>query len=581
VLVHAGDSGEGDVACAGVYTIATSKKIKGTERERVVVFGIDVDFTIAVDRPSLVKLVFVAISRAADQLVLVSRRHPHELLAEILKPVTDLLGGGLTAAPPRARPRALPTINVAGAGGVAGSQGLCSSPAVPAVVGSTDRSPVLDLGAAHGDEDFLGVYAEALVAHALGVPLATAVDVRPERAAHLRGFGREEGKYVLRTDPNSVAALRAVVAEVAALPGTAAYVHAMLKYSCLVGRAWTVSDRLRATAARPTEAAGNVAAWLLGAAAVDPAKAAVAYLVRGAEQLVSVRAGGTAAAIGDPGLILYEADLVIDKLPVELKYVAALTDEHRRQAAIYACLLGAPRALLVNLRRGVAEWVAAAPHRLVTSVARATLALREARSRAIGPLRQQTVAPPAGLNTGCVISLDTEYDEAGTTLEFSAVAASLDDWSVLGVFDVRHPGVAENTDAAEFKKSGGKPDVYKLTGLKREGARDVPLAPGFTRTAHEAFRRWCDGLPLLRTFVHWGGQERALTADGAVTLDVLHKVFRPWLHANNAPREKLTTLASAAAQVMPQCAFAPHRAFEDAVAALAVLVATTDFSSRL
>jgi hypothetical protein len=268
--------------------------------------------------------------------------------------------------------------------------------------------------------------------------------------------------------------------------------------------------------------------------------------------------------------------LIVNGVPIEIKYCAALAPEHRRQAAIYASLLNVSRAILINVREANAEWVGAAPRRQVTNVAKAAIALREGRKQALGPLREKAIAPPEGLQTGCVVSLDSEYCLDGAIIELSAIAFNIDTGDVLSVFDYRHPAVDETCPSVHQKEWT---DVYALTGLV---PRRTPqqVTPSANAALLSSFARWRRSLPVQRSLVHWAGSEKLL-AETEHCVDLHRSVFHAWLAVNKMPRVGLTTLTDAASQTVPMYPFAAHRAFEDALAAMMVLVATTDFSGRL
>ncbi len=574
-LVHV-LSGVSDAAHQGsVHIIANSRKIKGTERTRVVVYGADLDYSIVVSRESLIKMAFVALSRARDRLAIVMRNRCSCLLAAALKPVLDITGGAPATliAPLRERLQddRPPYIHVTGDSALVGQSGLCTSDAIPARVAAAPlEMPKLCLGEARADADFLGVYAEALAAQAMGANLARSVTViaEPDRSQH--GFCRVGTDFAVRVAPGAVDSIKKVVDEIStARFGCAPYLHAVLKYSVLIGRAWTVSARLLERVEDSLGEASRIAAWIFSEVGVRAPE--VKYLVRGEHDLRCVRAP---AGTPSPGTINYEVDMVVGGTPVELKYCGETTAAHRRQAAIYACLLGAEKTLLVNMRLGVAEWIAAADRRTVENVARAAIVLRDARARAIGPLAPRVVAPPSGVVTRCIISVDTESNEQGDILELSAVAFDADEWAVLGVFDSRAAGVTERERPSHIRRSGAL-DISSLTGLewKRGFARDDRLVG--------RFRDWFCNLSARRVFIHWGGSERNLVGPEETVIDVLHCVFRPWLAVGGAPRQGMTTLGDAVTQTAPRFNFMMHRAFEDAVATMAVFTATLNFGGRL
>ncbi len=93
--------------------------------------------------------------------------------------------------------------------------------------------------------------------------------------------------------------------------------------------------------------------------------------------------------------------------------------------------------------------------------------------------------------------------------------------------------------------------------------------------------------PVPPVYLHWGGSEKALLGEHAKTLDVYMSCFVPWLElkggggAGVKRRQGDTGLGCAMQQLVPHLPFVPHQAFEDALATLAVLLATVNFGGKL
>lgn len=565
-----------DNSISADYCIATSMKVKGTERDHVIVFGVDISYSIKVDLPKLIKTIFVALSRARDILELITRDFPEERVAIIMSPIIGTRPS-TTLEPWNKGPKYLPYIQVASTNALASTQGLCTS-GVSVTVADKIQSPThLTLPGNHGDDDFLGIYAEALLAHALGVPLARKVTVLAECDPAKRGFGRsEDGTCTLRVEARSVDKLQMMV-DSAVQMGTESYTHAALRYSALAGRVWTVSERIGKSRYNVSE----LASWLLdllqlkGQGQPTDATPTVRYCVGGCLDLKFTRLLESNTS-SSPGRIVYEIDFIINGVPVEIKYVAELTIEHRRQAAIYAAIIGAPRALLLNMRTGVAEWILAPPMRHLTEVARALLSLREAHSCAIGPLCSRTITPPPELAAAaeCVIAIDTECTVMGEIVEISAIAFNIIGCCIHDVFDLRHPSAIE-TPQPKCTERKQLFDLLEDAGLK------VPLnLPKWS--GEKQLRLWIANLPFpRRVFVHWAGAERTLLGEEERTLDGLHAIFRPWLELGKVGRRNHTRLIDAVGQMVPSVQTIPHRAFEDAIATMSVVVAATKFTGRV
>ena len=596
-------------AARPAYAIATATKLKGTERARVVVFGADLDYDLALSRPAQLKRLFVALSRARDELVVVLRTRIDSGVFAALAPLRASFAKAqvVAAAPDRAaaagdRIAARPLKVVDDLAG-------CSAIRVM----STPRGVAPALGVpVDNDADFVGLYAEALVASALGLPLATrvvVVEAAPQESEHVKRVLGADGTltYVVRCRTRRAAAIRAEIATAsdAAAGGDSAYLHCMLVFCATIGTAWTVSKRLAHATAEFAPKAEAAAAWLRaaapgarfawGATAVHCVAAARSPHAR-SPHARSPHADAPSADIDDPSAagavpVAYEPDLVAwddagaPALVVELKHVAELGATHRRQAAVYAAILNAPRALLLNLRDGAAEDVAAAAHPEFARAVRAVSAIRAGRSAAarrsaVGPAADFAgVAAPEGFAPACVIALDIETAVGGLVTEVGAAAFSAVDWRLLGTFAEIAPGVIAGRRVARPGTAAHR--VELVTGL---GVADAAALAESQAALRRRLLDFADGFAPVgaRTWATYGGGDAAWL--GEPTVDVLHRMFRPWRErvggeSAAASLELAATLSASIPGDSPLkprsgCVFAPHVAFEDAIATAAVLAAT-------
>ena len=547
------------VACgpsAGAdYVFATSRAVKGTERSRVVVYGADLGYELSIDALALAKLVFVAISRARDELVLVVRPGLQPRAGAIISPIAGA-GRAVRAAVAVAREKQKKaTISVATGPDENDLAGISGHSALPARILRSFRGGALGL-VARGDADFVGVLAETAVAHALGVDTDLNIKIVAEPNPHRRGLFPGQ----LRVEPHACDAIAAHFADSSA---RAAYRHASLLFAAAAGRPWTTSDRFATQDIDARAAADSVRAFAPGTPQHRCRKAQQTRPDRSAANSVEIR---------------YELDLVFPGVVVELKHTHELTAAHRRQTAVYAALEAIPSAVLYNLADGSIEVIAAARLDDVSRVARAVVAIRGARARAIGALAGTGIA---ATTRECVISVDTET--GGSSLgappltEIGALAFLRTTGEIIGVYHEIAPGVAASgasgarAPGARARSFPGSPAaIEELTALR---VIDAELATAAAETLRHNFREWVENLSGSRSFVHWGGSEAALVAGLGETIDVRERIFRPWL--GTQARQGQTTLGDAAAQLLPGQEFAFHRAFEDALATAAVFVAAS------
>ena len=571
-----------------VYIAATSRKIKGTERDAVVVYGADVEYG-GVEISSLAKMLFVALSRARKTLHIVVRKLTGQRIGKLLAPVVEFLGGARIINSVVSKPTLRNTVPVvdSGMGDVSGSYGICYSDALsPEVLTRMDVDPVtID---SKGDSDFVGCFAEALVAEAMGVDLALEVVIVEEPDRNKRGIYYDPicREYAIRSAKNmQLEYEEMVVARRAADRTFLAYEHARMKFSVLCGKVWTVSrhvvadrDHYKTMQAQAARLVGSLFGADGGAAMIS-SHAGVEYSVMFEHELTTERDGSRA------GSVVYVPDLMIDGIPVELKHTDETTPNHRRQAGIYAALRGAPYAILVNTKLGMAERIKPLTTDAVEATSRALLAMSVGQA-ALSRLEARAIRPPKSLTPSCIVSVDVEKSVDGHVTEIGAVAFSATDRAVISTFRAVADGVGvaprpgDEPATLGYLRPGGyniwAEKIEQMTGLRVEN-RDAFAAGSKALVAR--FRTWARSLPTLRTFIYWGGSEAELLSGVAgETCDVYNGLFRPWLDHGGQMRQGSCRLSDAAQQVVGGFKFTPHRAYEDALATGSVFVGIVSFS---
>jgi hypothetical protein len=621
--------GEEKIPDGDVFVLATSRRIKGTERDNVVVFGADRDYNILVHDSTLAKLFYVAISRARDSLVLVTQRLERQriklLLDTFVRACTPpggasvVMSAGAVSRPRKQKLVSVPVTGESLAAGGAGVADIAYAPDVPWSAAPAALPRLCEFPTNSGGRDFAGRLAEAHFAQGLMVawetktgrtaarpPLASfdGLKIVVSRSKEEFGIFYDEagGGYVLCTSQANCAVLEQFRAECV---GTCSpYVHAMLKFTALCGQTWTAGCALaeaeftrRVSADAKTSAGGllDLALTLLNCNADGLAEPK--YWGRGKFPLSACRPDGKSASTVRPSdaTVGYETDFVLTagaaSVPVEFKYTGQLTATHETQLYSYMEILGCPVGVLFNGASGEARVLRKTPppttrflntNRFVCH-ARTLHALRNAKSAALTYLAEFTIRPPANLVSQkytAAVSFDIESDEHKNTTEIGAVAVSLTDWSVIGTFQARAPSMRPTSGA---KKNGNTTKKYieNLVGLER--------APGGGATAADegkelerAFLGWCAELSPRCVFMHWSGSDRSVIGDAAA-VDVYQECFIPWLDLKTANRGRRnnTSLSCAMSQLLPHLPFAAHQAFEDALGCLAAAVAMVDLSSTV
>lgn len=557
------------------YDMATTKKMKGTEKNTTVVYGIELDYTLVIDEIMTRKLLFVSISRAMNNLYLVtelsSNPHVKERLASLMKfgKITEELETKIRYK--------LPSFNICVTTSQIGCEtGLSSCNAIPVKIVKGDITSSLrletDLGA-----DFIGNYSEALIMKELGLELFTPDNIIINSSDNLfLGPYKRKDIYILEIISSKVDTMKKIISDCYTKLNYVegkdeAFFHATLRYSFEIGRLWSVAKELLTTSLAAQYNASKIASYIR-----KIGKSPIIGMKQLNEKMYFRRGG-----IDRPylGTINYIPDLMSD-IPIELKHTLKLTEQYRRQAGIYACLTKSEHCVLINANDGKVEYIKPTDYNLTINVAKSILAMRLARRQLLGPLSNMAIMSPKDLTHNCIVSVDIETDGDIIT-EIGAVAFTVTDFNILGVYDKRPPCVREMTDKEVtlskkyYDTETDFTQVEKLTGLI---VTDKTKLVNQAKELCKDFDAWVEGISTTRTIFHWGGSEDKLFSHLGNTHDVRNCTFIPWLSNNGHVRNNMTSLEIACQQLVPHYKFRPHCAVEDAIATMLAFISTTSFS---
>ena len=186
----------------------------------------------------------------------------------------------------------------------------------------------------------------------------------------------------------------------------------------------------------------------------------------------------------------------------------------------------------------------------------------------------------------CLISIDVETSADGGVLEVGAVAFSRADGAILGVHHTLARGVTpkDYSDAADGNSdsrdvdgggvddSGGGFDLLTFCGFEDIDDHAVSKDQARIRLELRTFLTRFPGHAL----VQWGGNDAtALGLREAESINALN-LFRVWLEGQATQRKTNMKLGEAVEQLLGPGRMMPHRAFEDCVGTMIVLLAISD-----
>jgi hypothetical protein len=536
------------------HMIGTARAVKGGEASRVALIQGDVPYErLGVSADKVRRLLFVSLSRARDRLhisLAAKGLRAEGFLACVARHAEVRL---CRTAGARARRSPLPTTlrvldDLARRGHFEVRRNDHALVQVPPLGTRCPEAP-----------DFLGVVVESHCAKAMGIEAPDGYDVHTsDRPCEWRVHIEARDDHSLRGCIVCPSHMATVVRRILAAETDKERRFAKLAWSLEIQREWTLGDGIDLR---------EVARGVVPCAREVGRAVCRSRLIR--EDLLAHRSGGVKL-----GELVGITDIETDDDVVEIKHVR--TDEAlatgRRQLAAYASLLG-KGGLLYSSVDGTLSRIRPPEARWTRDFARAALGLKQARYRRSHLKSRRSLAEWADL----LIVVDTETstcdENRGELLEVGAVALLRRAGAVVDVFHEVSPGV-ESVEGPRASTSPLDPEYY---GFTRESACRATRAGG--AQLREQLARWADRL-LARhgggrcDVVQYGGNDcRSVGLEGRGRCWDARHLFRVWLESVHAPRTSDTKLTDAVEQLVGERGvFVPHRAFEDAVATMMLVV---------
>lgn len=573
-----------DPTPTSILYVGTSYKLKGTEKDTAVVLQADVKYDqLNIERRSLACLLYVALSRPRRRLVVMlggAKVRPDGLLACVAK---FLKVGVIPAAAPAAF--SLPSA-------VTVTDGLVKWPRPVAVAAREELAPLPR--ASEGAPDFLGYLAEFHLARRLGAP-TTIDDIKCVPTAHRESFeyyfetysvgvtgtstgvggdnsttgvsdttGGDKKRLVIKVRKEHLAAVQTLVGSLETSTSTE-YGLAQLIYSARINKLWTLGEEFA------EDEFGPLAPY--AAALQKLGGPATARSVRYEHPIVPHRqvAGGPA-----PGRVVGVTDIEQAAHVVEVKH-AVDSPEHCRQVCMYAAIAG-KQAVLVNTKAGFVEVKAPlspADRKHALDFARAKLAGAQATYVKIHTANRLDYGEIAfGVDGGTldlVLAVDVET-AAGFVVEVGAVLFSKADGEIVDVFHALSASVVAAKNPKTPKKENTS--VAGLLAMCGFESADFDTAEDDEDALVKAFAAWRKR-QSPHALLQWGGSDAKLLRiplKDTRSID-MRRFYLAWLDQNGQGRKAETGLSEAVEHFFGPGFFLPHRAYEDAVATMALFIA--------
>lgn len=315
--------------------IATTMKVKGLEADHVVILGAGADYSKFKSTIELSQLIYVALSRAKKSvtIILPVAAGGYSFTTDsnayrLLRPITNVRTVDST--------RETTFADFAKISVTDKMDGLLQSPISYEVkelrtIGSLTYDNIVQ-----NDADFVGILMEAHVAAAMGVKMYRSIDLE------VRYINNNDIPFI---DGRTVFAQKLAADHLIAIRGQAinpVYLHAYVRYVININREWTVSERLR-----NITVGGEFIRDFRAMFGVDTPFDYNKKMIHSCAEKQEIHF--------IPDIKFYDQSGAVSHV-VELKYVNALTNDHRKQAAIYDNLIKPSRGTwLINMRTGECE----------------------------------------------------------------------------------------------------------------------------------------------------------------------------------------------------------------------------------
>lgn len=537
-----------------MVTIATSKKIKGSERDATIVFGINRNYAKIIPKTDLIKSIFVAISRAKSHLILAfhqtksGKTQMEQAMAEIWGDILSRRGLNVTIKY-TIKPKPYYFINVTG--------DECRS--IESLNYVTNHEVIEMPGLAidiKNDYDFIGIYVELLLAYKLLNMCESYISITEHHKASVEcnddcvRYCRcktnitfyNDNRFIVICNSNLYKQIRGLIAERSDTPLS----RAIIKFSIRIGQLWTVSDHL-----------------LKQVIDIEPIITALkakfktfAYSPKRNVLPSPYRCDGMV----DAGELTIIPDFVVDGKPLEIKYTSDIGNSHINQIMVYNSVYGSD-GYIYNIKSGEMRHYLK-PESFHENLTRALIFSMAGKEKSIA-LKPRAVKFMNITNVCIAVDIETSQSKI---IELGAIAFTVSGQVIGTYYDISSNtiNVTESDDLVE-----------RLIGLR---VVDDTRVNADHLTMRDKFLKWTSSVSPNCTLLHWTGKEKETF--GLPAIDVW-EAYKIW-----SGQTSQTKLGDAMNQIyskelVSEKDYALHRAYDDALCTMAVFMAVSNFEGLL
>jgi len=550
-----------------VTNIGSSYLLKGTEADLVVVLQADIPYDkMIAPRLEIARLVYVALSRAKTNLKVIANGILES--DSLLKCVAHLLKLKTGIVEYRKKERIIDTLCV--------TEDLLDydySKINTREIFNIEVTPLPKISLKA--PDFLGLLVEGHIANKLGLNPPNKCKIKRINWGISSSYILDEELIVQIPNNSRLKEFK--------LEGHDEYNLAQIRYSIQADQIWTLGKEFAQDEFNELKDYIEVVNQKLGTA-----------VNRGKRHEMIIKPH-RAPWIDKVGVLVGITDIETEKYVIEIKH-AQPQPKHITQVLVYASMTG-KQPVLINTKTGfIRLFETKLDPEYLSNFSRAVLASKQALGSRINnknPIKIIFDSIP-----DLMISVDVEHTSNKKVLEIGAVAFSRGTGMVVSVYHKIADGVIINEDLQKpietYQREESSSSRIKYEGVdKLCGFIKSDITSGSSDDLIADFKEWLTNLGGC-VILQWAGSDAKILKLGVInsvdyklggkiknedtklyiSMDV-RNYFMRWLDLGGVSRKDKTKLIDAVEQLIFKDYFAPHRAFEDAVATMGVYLAMT------
>ncbi len=544
-----------------VTPVGNSYLLKGTEAGTVVVVQADIPYDqIIAPRDTIARLIYVALSRARDTLVIIINGEIDP--KGLLKCIATKLNIKVAEQSTYIKRNILKQLNV--------TEDLLNydKDLIEKEQIKINGIPQRSLKAA----DFLGLLVEGHLSNKLGLKPPNKIRIVKSSLTRIASSYIINNELIVNLPLKSrLSDLRAGISKGSNKEGE--YLLALIRYSINADQIWTLSSEFESETFIELTPLVDLINNKLGKASLRSHR-------------VQLDLKAHRSPWSDPmGVLVGISDIETDQFIIEVKHAKHKVD-HLKQVLVYSHMIN-KQPVLVNTKTGRFNIYSNDTEKFDTNkeylsnFSRAVLGAKQAMQSRIYIDHRLQMNMLNG-KPDLMISIDIEHTRSGRVLEIGAVAFSRGTGEIISIYYSLANGVIPNQHCTPYISSNEYFSLNEMCGFN-----SVNVSKDESDKMVSEYKEWMTNFGNS-IILQWSGSDAKLlgiktdtaltntlnNTDNMVSINIDGRAcFMRWLEKNDRGRKGGTKLENAVEEVLFKDYFVPHRAFEDAIACMGIYLA--------